>query len=121
MKDFLTENNLQYTADSIIQICNYANLAANLGEPDKAIQALKKCTERVVENGSIHAELLWNTGLIYLQINDKENAVEYLKRALNIYTEIWQDEPELIEQKILELKENLLAYGINPQNLITEN
>lgn len=117
----LTENNLQYTADSIIQICNYANLAANLGEPDKAIQALKKCTERVVENGSIHAELLWNTGLIYLQINDKENAVEYLKRALNIYTEIWQDEPELIEQKILELKENLLAYGINPQNLITEN
>ena len=74
-----------------------------------------------MENGSIHAELLWNTGLIYLQINDKENAVEYLKRALNIYTEIWQDEPELIEQKILELKENLLAYGINPQNLITEN
>ena len=30
----LTENNLQYTADSIAQICNYANLAANLSEPE---------------------------------------------------------------------------------------
>ena len=117
----LTENNLQYTTDSIIQICNYANLAANPGEPDKAIQALKKCTERVAENGSIHAELLWNTGLIYLQINNRENAAEYLKQSLNIYTQIWQDEPELIKQKISELKENLLAYGINPQNLISEN
>ena len=117
----LTENNLQYTNDSIIQICNYANLAANLGESKKAIQALEKCTEHVIENGSIHAELLWNMGLIYLQMNDKINAENKLKQALTIYSEIWQDEPELIEQKISELKETLTAYGINLQNLITEN
>ncbi len=117
----LTENNLQYTNDSIIQICNYANLAANLGESKKAIQALEKCTEHVIENGSIHAELLWNMGLIYLQMNDKTNAENKLKQALTIYSEIWQDEPELIEQKISELKDAVTAYGINPQNLITGN
>lgn len=117
----LTENNLQYTNDSIIQICNYANLAANLGESKKAIQALEKCTEHVIENGSIHAELLWNMGLIYLQTNDKTNAENKLKQALTIYSEIWQDEPELIEQKICELKETLTAYGINTQNFISGN
>lgn len=117
----LTENHLQYTSDSIAQICNYAALAANLGEPKKAIQALEKCTEHVIENGSTHAGLLWNMGLIYLQMNDKTNAENKLKQALTAYSEIWQDEPELIEQKILELKETLSAYGINTQNLILEN
>ena len=62
----LTENNLQCTTDSIAQICNYANLAANLGEPKKAITALKKCAEYTEENSGIYAELLWNTGIIYL-------------------------------------------------------
>ena len=115
----LIENNLQYTSDSIAQICNYANLAANLGEPEKAIQALKKCAEHTEENSGVQAELLWNMGLIYLQINDRENAITHLKKALNIYAAVYEDEPELIEQKISELKETLTAYGINPQNLIT--
>ncbi len=117
----LTENRLQYTSDSIAQICNYANLAANLGEPEKAIQALKKCAEHTEENSGVQAELLWNMGLIYLQINDRENAIMHLKKALNIYAAVYEDEPELIEQKISELKETLTAYRINPQNLITEN
>ena len=117
----LTENNLQYTADSIAQICNYANLAANLSEPEKAIMALKKCTEYTEENSGIYAELLWNTGIIYLQMNDKANAVPYLKRALNIYAEIYEDEPELTQRKISELQDAVSAYGINAENLISEN
>ena len=116
----LTENNLQYTADSIAQICNYANLAANIGEPEKAITALKKCAEYTEENSGIYAELLWNTGIIYLQMNDKANAVPYLKMALNIYVEIYEDEPELTQRKISELQDAVSAYGINAQNLISE-
>lgn len=54
----LTENSLQYKADSITQICNYANLAANLSEPEKAITALTKCVEYTEENSGIYAELL---------------------------------------------------------------
>ena len=117
----LTESNLQYTNDSIIQICNYANLAANLGEPEKAIQALMKCAENVIENGGVQAEFLWNMGLIYLQMNDNANAEKKLKQALTIYTEIYEDEPELIEQKISELKDAVSAYGINLQNFISGN
>ena len=117
----LTENNLQYTADSIAQICNYANLAANLGESEKAITALKKCVEYTEENSGIYAELLWNTGIIYLQMNDKANAVPHLKKALNIYAEIYEDEPELTQRKISELQDAVSSYGIDAQNLISEN
>lgn len=119
--NILTENSLQYTADSIAQICNYANLAANLGEPEKAITALKKCAEYTEENSGIYAELLWNTGIIYLQMNDNANAVPHLKRALNIYAEIYEDEPELTQRKISELQDAVSAYGINAQNLISGN
>ena len=112
---------MQYTADSIAQICNYANLAANLSEPEKAITALKKCVEYTEENSGIYAELLWNTGIMYLQMNDKANAVPHLKKALNIYAEIYEDEPELTQRKIYELQDAVSSYGINAQNLISEN
>lgn len=117
----LIDNNLHYTSDSVIQICNYANLAANLGEPERAISALKKCAEHTLENSGVQAELLWNIGLIYLQMNDRENSVPHLKKALNIYTEIYEDEPELIEQKISELQDAVSSYGINIKNLISGN
>lgn len=113
----LTENSLQYTADTVTQICNYASLAANMGEPKKAITALEKCNEHIVPNTLIHAELLENVGLIYLQMNDTDRAKEKLSAALNIYFEVWEDSPELTENKISEIKELILSLN----NLISEN
>lgn len=113
----LTENSLQYTADTVTQICNYASLAANMGEPKKAITALEKCTRHIIPNTLTHAELLENIGLIHLQMNDTDRAKENLIRALNIYSNIWEDSPELTENKISEIKELILALN----NLITEN
>ena len=113
----LAENNLQYTADSVTQICNYASLAANMGEPQKAIQALEKCAEHIIPNTIMHAELLENIGLIYLQMNDTDRAKEKLTQALNIYSEVWEGSPELTEQKISEIKEQIFLLD----NSITEN
>ena len=59
--------------------------------------------------------------IIYLQMNDKANAVPHLKKALNIYAEIYEDEPELTQRKIYELQDAVSSYGINAQNLISEN
>ena len=86
--------------EHIHRLMYIANLAANIGEPEKAITALKKCAEYTEENSGIYADLLWNTGIIYLQMNDMANAVPYLKKALNIYAEIYEDEPELTQRKI---------------------
>lgn len=121
----LLENGLQYTNDGVIQICNYANLVANMGEPQKAIQALKRCADAVKEynsdNSSDYANLLWDMGCIYFQIYDKDNAVVNLKKALKIYSELWANEPELLQPRLDELKSMAVTYGMNTENLISVN
>ena len=121
----LIDNHLQFTNDSVIQICNYANLAANMGEPRKAIQALKRCANTVKkynsENSSDYANLVWDIGCIYMQMRDKDNAVMYFKTALRIYTDLWTNEPELLQMKLTELKNMVAVYGVNIKNLISAN
>lgn len=121
----LIENDLQYTNDSVIQICNYANLAANMGEPQKAIQALKRCAAAVKEynsdDSSDYANLLWDMGCIYFQMYDRDNAAVYFKKALKIYSELWANEPELLQMKLTEFQNMTSAYGINNENLISVN
>jgi predicted O-linked N-acetylglucosamine transferase (SPINDLY family) len=121
----LTDNNLQYTNDSITQICNYANLAANMGEPRKAIKALEACAKAVKKYNSDfssdYANLLWDIGCIYIRLHDRANAVANFKAAMKIYTVLWAEEPELINLKMTELQRMADIYGINTQNLISAN
>ena len=69
----LSDNDLEYTNDSVIQICNYANLLANTGEPQKAIRALKACAQAVKkynsDTSSDYANLLWDIGGIYMPVS----------------------------------------------------
>lgn len=121
----LSENNLQFTNDTVIQICNYANLAANMGEPKRAIKALEQCAKAVKrynsDNSGDYANLLWDIGCIYMQIHDKGSAVVNFKAALKIYSEIWADEPGLMKMKQTELQNIAAVYGMNIKNLISAN
>lgn len=119
--EILTENNLQYTNDAVIQICNYANLAADMGEPKKAIRALLRCAAAVKEcsgESTDYANLLWNAGCTYLQIRDIDNALVNLKKAIKVYAELWIDEPELLQMKRTELEDIAAVYGMSTKNLI---
>ena len=119
----LSKYNLQHTNDSVIMISNYANLLANIGEPDRAINALEICAKFVREYNSDYssdyANLLWDMGSIYLQVGNRSKAVARFKAALEIYSELWANEPELINAKAAELKSMAKVYGMNTQNLIT--
>ena len=119
----LSEHNLQYANDSVIMVSNYANLLADIGEPGRAIQALEVCAKIVREynsdESSDYANLLWNTGCIYLQIGNREKAAARLKKALKIYAELWSNEPELMNARIEELKNLSAVYGLNTQNLLS--
>ncbi len=119
----LAENNLEFTNDAVIQICNYANLAANMGEPQLAIRALKRCAEAVKEynsaNTTDYANLMWNIGCTYLQIQDSANALYYFQSAFKIYSELWIDEPELINEKLRELQGMSEVLSADVQRLIT--
>ncbi len=120
----LADNDLGYTNDAVIQICNYANLAANMGEPQLAIRALQKCAAAVKEYNSDHttdyANLIWNIGCTYLQMRDRANAIDYLNAAFKIYRELWIDEPALLEEKVQELCGMVDVLDADIQNLITQ-
>ena len=68
---------------------------------------------------SDYANLMWDMGCIYLQVGNRSKAVARFKTALEIYTELWANEPELINAKAAELKSMAKVYGMNTQNLIT--
>lgn len=118
----LSDNDLEYTNDSIIQICNYANLLANTGEPQKAIRTLKACAQAVKKYNSDtisdYANLLWDIGGIYMQLYDRENALVYFKSAMKIYTELWQNEPELLQAKLMELQNMAAVYEMSGSFLL---
>lgn len=121
----IREHELEYTNDSVIQICNYANLAANMGEPEQAIAALEACAQAVKtynsDNSSDYANLLWDIGCIYMQMYDRANALVNFKAAMQIYTELWVNEPELINAKLIELQNMSDVYGMKVQKLLAAN
>ena len=121
---YLTLRNagLEYTNDGVIQISNYANLAADMGEPLKAIEALNRCAMAVREYNfeycGDYANLQWDIGCLYLRMNDTEQAAIRFKTALDIYTEIWRDEPELIDSKVKELQSYVHIYQLVDRPLL---
>lgn len=97
---------LENSSDGITQIFNYANLVADLGEQRKAVTALELCAKNLEENGlstaAKYANILWNTGLIYMDMGEIDKAQNRVDTAWDIYSEVWKDEPELIEAKCAE-------------------
>ena len=54
-------------------------------------------------------------------MRDKDTAVMYFKTALRIYTDLWANEPALLQMKLTELKNMAAVYGVNIKNLISAN
>lgn len=96
--------------DVIIMIHNYANLMSDLGEPIKAVRAMKKCAEMIkaahTDMCSDYADLYFDMGIIYLQINQHTNSKECFEEALRIYKYIYDDTNEIF----LEKRNQILLY-----------
>ena len=97
---------LENSSDGITQIFNYANLAADLGEQRKAVTALELCAKNLEENGlsttAKYANILWNIGLIYMDMGEIDKAQNRIDTAWDIYSEVWKDEQELLYAKYRE-------------------
>ena len=107
---FLLEHyNLLYTNDSIPQITNYAILLTEQQSPEKGISVLQKVSKIIKEYNSDcnldYATVQETIGTIYLMTADLPQAKIYFKRVFKIYEKIWADEPEMIENKYLEIQE----------------
>ncbi len=106
---YMWEHN-ELNNDVIIMIHNYANLMSDLGEQIKAIRAMKKCAEMVkamhTDMCTDYADLYFDMGIIYLQINQRTNAKECFEEALRVYKYIYDDANEIF----LEKRNQILRY-----------
>ncbi len=106
---YMWEHN-ELNNDVIIMIHNYANLMSDLGEPIKAVRAMKKCAEMIkaahTDMCSDYADLYFDMGIIYLQINQHTNSKECFEETLRIYKYIYDDTNEIF----LEKRNQILRY-----------
>ena len=111
---------LDNSSDGITQIFNYANLAAELGEHEKAVAALELCAKNLEKCGlsetAKYANILWGIGLIYMNMGRIEKAQNRLDKAWSIYSEVWEDEPELLEAKFAEFQSSALNALLTNEN-----
>lgn len=91
---YMWEHN-ELNNDVIIMIHNYANLMSDLGEPIKAVRAMRKCAEMIkaahTDMCSDYADLYFDMGIIYLQINQRTNSKECFEEALRVYKNVYSD------------------------------
>ena len=105
----LEQYNLTYINDSIAQICNYAILLMELGEAERGLTALRKLA-RMVKNYNLEfssdyaviQEAMANICLVQRNISE---ATRHFKKAIQIYKIVWENEPELIEEKYQEIQQ----------------
>lgn len=112
----LEQYGLSYTNDIVPQICNYAVLLTEIGNPDRALSALRKLSQTVKKYNSDvcidYAQILEAMGSIFLFTGEFKQATAHFKKATHIYEIAWADEPELIEAKYQELADLYPQAGI---------
>lgn len=118
----LDDYNLDYTNAIIVQAVTYAVLLSDSGEKTKALNILKKCKKIVKTHNSeiCHdfAEIEETAAYIYLSMGDTNKARVHYKKAISIYNIIWEEHPELIEDKINMLKQAIISQVPNPSYFI---
>ena len=118
----LDDYNLDYTNSLIVQAITYAVLLSDNGEKTKALNILNKCKKTVKRHNSeiCHdfAEIEETTAYIYISMGDTKKARVHYKKAISIYNIIWEEHPELVEEKINRLKQLIVSQVPNPSHFI---
>ncbi|MBP1564883.1 MAG: tetratricopeptide repeat protein [Oscillospiraceae bacterium] len=87
--------------DVVIMLHNYANLMSDLGEPIKAVRAMKKCAEMIkaahTEVCVDYADLYLDIGIIYLQMQNTASAFSSFEEACRVYKAVLSENE--IQQK----------------------
>lgn len=100
----LEKYNLLYTHDSIPQICNYAALLTDIGNAGRGLSALRKLARTIKELNSEYcmdyAFIMETMESISLLSGEIQQGTSQLKQAMQIYEDIWSDEPERIQENM---------------------
>ena len=118
----LEEYKLTGYHDSVTQICNYAALITDLGEPQRAYSALLKLARTVKE---LNSDQCLDYGLIQQVMGsvcvvkgDAAQAQLHHQRAMAIFEVVFEDEPVLLEEKRKEIGQAALVSRQENQKLL---
>ena len=104
---FMEEYGLTGYHDSVLQICNYAVVLTDMGEPQRAYAALQKLSQKVQKLNSdqcLDYGLVQQTmGSVSFVQGDHAQSQLHFQKAMEIFEQVFQEEPELLEQKRQEL------------------
>ena len=118
----LEEYDLTGYHDSVTQICNYAALLTDLGEPQRAYSALLKLSRTVKELNSDqcldYGNIQQVMGSICVVKGDAAQAQLHHQRAMTIFEMVYEDEPALLEQKRQEIGKATLVSRQKNQKLL---
>ena len=120
--NILRDYDLDHMNAAVVQIANYAAYLADMHDFKTALSALSKCKKKVKQYNSAichdYAFLEETTAGVLLASGQFAKAVEHYVSALGVYKIIWEEQPELIEDKILYYTDLLRPFRINPKPLL---
>lgn len=94
--------------DTVPQVCNYASLLTQLGEPDRAYTALKRLSGLVQEYNSDHCldygMVQQYMGAISIHRGNMTATVMHYQKAMAIFEEVYADEPTILAEKRRQLE-----------------
>ena len=118
----LEEYGLTGYHDSVTQICNYATLLTDMGEPRRAYSALLKLARTVQECNSdqcLDYGLIQQVmGSICVVKGDAAQAQLHHQRAMAIFEVVFEDEPVLLEEKRKEIGQAAIVSRQKNQKLL---
>lgn len=118
----LEDYNLTGYHDSVTQICNYAALITDLGEPQRAYSALLKLARTVKKRNSdqcLDYGLIQQVmGSVCVVMGDAAQAQLHHQRAMAIFEVVFEDEPTLLEEKRKEIGQAALVSRQKNQKLL---
>ena len=122
---FLIEQyQLCYNHDSITHYLNYAVLLKDLHDTKRALTVLQKLAQIIKKGNSDtcldYALVQESMGNLFLLTANLPQANIHYQKALEIYANVWNDDPDLIEKKYQEIQEQYLQTGLMPGNRILD-
>ena len=103
----ITEQYSLVTHDGISRVYTYALLLAEMGQPQEALELLKKLCQLIAENQSEksmdYGATLEVMGTVCLYMKNPTQAEIFYRKALDIYELRLESDPEQIEEKRREM------------------
>ena len=118
----LEEYELTAYHDSVTQICNYAVLITDMGEPQRAYSILLKLARKVKEWNSNqcldYGNIQQVMGSVCIVLGDLSQAQIHHQKAMAIFEIAYEDDPLLLEQKRQEIGQAALQGKHMRQKLL---